>query len=139
MDSKGVNDLVLLSSFLQSEQKEKTNDTLQHITDLLTGRSTDIEKLTRNIELSSTQLKDQQISDLQLKWDNVASPTHGLSHMVKLHTDYLRELTEQENKRIQDVLYYISETKRNSANPQDITAEVFHLAADHQKGCHNLV
>ena len=99
------------------------NNTLRHLTDILTGRSTDIDKLTHNIELSSLQHKDKQISDLQLAWDNVAFPTHGLSHMVKLHTDYLCELTEQENKRIQDVLYYVLETKRTSPNPQDITAQ----------------
>ena len=43
--------------------------------------------------------------------------------MVKLHTDYLRELNEAENKEIQDVLYYVSETKRTSPKPQDVTVE----------------
>ena len=58
------NDLVLLSSFLQNQQQEKNNETLTNIHQILTGKSTDTSLLTRNLELSMSELKEQQLSYL---------------------------------------------------------------------------
>ena len=61
-------DFILLSSFLQNEQVEKNNATLRNIHALLTGKSSDNSILTKNLELSVSELKERQLDLLKTLW-----------------------------------------------------------------------
>ena len=50
-------DLVLLSSFLQNQNAEKQNKTLRLIHDIVTGAQQDKSLLTKDLELSLSELK----------------------------------------------------------------------------------
>ena len=57
-------DLVLLASFLQNQQAEKQNSTLRLIHDIVTGAQLDKSLLTKDLELSLSELKERQLDDL---------------------------------------------------------------------------
>ena len=94
------NDLILLSSFLQNQQQEKNNETLRNIHQILTGATRDISLLTICLELSASELKEQQLSDLKLLWSNTPFPAQTIGHMVRIHSAYTDELLQQENVRL---------------------------------------
>ena len=91
------NDLILLSSFLQNEQVEKNNATLRNIHQLLTGASTDYSILTKNLELSVSELKERQLDNLKTLWNDTAFPSQTISLMVRIHSAYTDKLILQEN------------------------------------------
>ena len=113
------NDLVLLSSFLQNQQQEKNNETLRNIHQILTGKSL----LTQKLELSPSELKEQQLSDLKLLWQDTPYPAQTIGHMARIHSAYTDELLQQENIRLIQCSEFIRDEKANSATPQDVTAE----------------
>ena len=117
------NDLVLLSSFLQNEQVEKNNSTLRIIHDLFTKKSTDTSILTRNLELSLSELKERQLDQLKALWSNTVYPSQTISHMIKLHSAYTDELIVQENMRLIECAEFIKYEKLSSATPSDVNAE----------------
>ena len=92
------NDLILLSSFLQNQQQERNNETLRNIHQFLTGATQDTTLLTKNLELSATELEEKQLSDLKFLWSSTPFPAIG--HMVRLHAAYTDELLQQENVRL---------------------------------------
>ena len=93
-------DLILLSSFLQNEQTGKNNATLRNIHQLLTGKSTDSSILTKNLELSVSELKERQLDNLKTLWQDTAFPSQTIAHMVRIHDAYTDELILQENLRL---------------------------------------
>ena len=88
------NDLILLSSFLQNQQQEHNNETLRNIHQFLTGATRDTTLLTTNLELSATELKEKQLSDLKFLWSNTPFPAQTIGHMVRLHGFSARNLLE---------------------------------------------
>ena len=61
-------DLVLLASFMQNQQSEKQNSTLRLIHDIVTGIQPDKSLLTKDLELSLSELKETQLDDLKSLW-----------------------------------------------------------------------
>ena len=59
--ANGNSDLVLLSSFLQNEQAEKQNSTLRLIHDIITGTQQDKSLLTKDLELSLSELNENNL------------------------------------------------------------------------------
>ena len=116
-------DFVLLASFLQNKQSEKQNATLRLIHDIVQGTEKDKSLLTKDLELSVTELKDKQLDDLKLLWAQTHYPNQTISHMVKIHNSYTEELIVIENLRLIACAEHIKQRKENSANPHDITAE----------------
>ena len=84
------NDLVVLSSFLQNQQQEKNNETLRNIHQILTGKSL----LTQKLELSPSELKEQQLSDVKLLWQDTPYPAQIIGHMARIHSAYTDELLQ---------------------------------------------
>ena len=117
------NDLILLSSFLQNEQVEKNNSTLRNIHDLLTGKTNDNSILTKNLELSLSELKERQLDLLKTLWSNTVYPSQTISHMIRLQSAYTDELIVQENLRLIQCAEFIKEEKQSSANPSEVNAE----------------
>ena len=105
------NDLILLSSFLQNEQVEKNNSTLRNIHDLLTGKTNDNSILTKNLELSLSELKERQLDLLKTLWSNTVYPSQTISHMIRLQSAYTDELIVQENLRLIQCAEFIKEEK----------------------------
>ena len=116
-------DFVLLASFLQNKQSEKQNATLRLIHDIVQGTEKDKSLLTKDLELSVTELKDKQLDDLKSLWAQTHYPNQTISHMVKIHNSYTEELVVIENLRLIACAEHIKQRKDNSANPHDITAE----------------
>ena len=116
-------DLILLSSFLQNEQVEKNNATLRNIHDLLRGASSDNSILTKNLELSVSELKEAQLTNLKTLWSNTAFPSQTISHMVRIHSAYTDELIMQENLRLIQCAEFIKQEKNNANTPSDVNAE----------------
>ena len=81
-------DFALLASFLANKQSEKQNQTLRLIHDIVQGTETDKSKLTKDLELSVTELKDKQLQDLRMLWAKTSYPKQTISHMVKMHNTY---------------------------------------------------
>ena len=65
-------DLVLYASFLQNRQQEKSNKNFRLIKDLISGTG-DPTALTKNLELSLTELKDAQLASLRELWEKPAT------------------------------------------------------------------
>ena len=108
-----------MSSFLQNPQQEKNNSTLRNIQQILTGKSTDTSILTKNLELSASELKEQQLDDLKLLWLDTPFPSQTIAHMVRIHAAYTDELMQQENIRLIQCAEFIRD-----ATPQDVTTEL---------------
>ena len=119
--------LILLSSFLQNEQVEKNNSTLRNIHDLLTGASSDNSILTKNLELSVSELKEAQLDNLKTLWSNTAFPSQTISHMVRIYSAYTDELIMQENLRLIQCAEFIKQEKNNANTPSDVNAESLEL------------
>ena len=115
--------MVLLSSFLHNEQQEKQNSTLRIIHDILTGTQQDKSLLTKDLELSLSELKEKQLDELKTLWGNTVYPSQTISHMIKLHSSYTDELIVTENLRLIECAEYIKYEKANSLNPSDVNAE----------------
>ena len=93
------NDLVLYASFLQNRQQEKSNKNFRLVQELLTGNG-DPTALTKNLELSLTELKDKQLASLRQLWDETSYPALTIADFIRYHVMYLDELCELENKRL---------------------------------------
>ena len=116
-------DLVLYASFLQNRQQEKSNKSFRLVQDLLTGKG-DASLLTKNLELSLTELKDAQLDDLRDLWNNTSYPSLTIADFIKYHNVYTAELIELENKRLlANSNYWIDEKNRAGANQLYVTAE----------------
>ena len=116
-------DFVLLASFLANKQSEKQNSTLRLIHDIVQGTEKDKSLLTKDLELSVTEVKDKQLDELKALWSQTNYPTQTISHMVKLHNSYLEELMVIENLRLFACAEHIKARKENSQNPNSVTAE----------------
>ena len=121
--ANGTSDLVLLSSCMQNQQAEKQNTTLRLIHDIITGTQQDKSLLTKDLELSLSELKEKQLDELKALWGDTAYPSQTISHMIKLHSSYTDELVVTENLHLIACAEHIRYMKSQSANPQDITAE----------------
>ena len=75
-------DKVLLSSFLQNQNAEKQNKTLHLIHDIVKGAQKDKSLLTKDLELSLTELKEKQLDDLKTLWEETQYPNQTISHMI---------------------------------------------------------
>ena len=103
-------EFVLLASYLQNQQAEKHNRQFRLLNDVLEGKQNRTE-LKKNLELSTTELKDKQLDDIRKLWSDVTYPTCDVSHMISIHNEYVNEQQDLENKRIADQAEYIrSET-----------------------------
>jgi hypothetical protein len=117
-------DFALLASFLANKQSEKQNQTLRLIHDIVQGTETDKSKLTKDLELSVTELKDKQLQDLRMLWSKTSYPKQTISHMVKMHNTYTEEMHRQENNRLNSCADHIRIRKETTqGNPNDINAE----------------
>ena len=92
-------DLVLYASFLQNRQQEKSNKNFWLVHDLFNGTG-DASLITKNLELSLTELKDAQLQDLRELWDNTSFSALTIADFIKYHNAYTEELIELENKRL---------------------------------------
>ena len=120
-------DLVLYASFLQNRQQEKSNKSFRLVHDLFKGKG-DPDLLTKNLELSLTELKDAQLDDLRDLWNNTVYPSLTIADFIKYHNVYTEELIDLENKRLQANANHIREEKiRQGLNHQHITAETLGL------------
>ena len=70
-------DLVLLASFLQNQQQEKANKSFRLVHDLFNGKG-DPSLLTKNLELSLSELKDAQLENLRDVWHHTVYPSQSL-------------------------------------------------------------
>ena len=117
-------DFALLASFLANKQSEKQNQTLRLIHDIVTGSETDKSKLTKDLELSVTELKEKHLEDLRILWSKTSYPKQTVSHMVKMHNTYTEEMHRQENVRLNTCAAHIRHKKEmTGGNPNDINAE----------------
>jgi hypothetical protein len=116
-------DLVLLSSFLQNQNAEKQNKTLRLIHGIVTGAQKDKSLLTKDLELSLTELKEKQLDDLKTLWEETQYPNQTISHMIKLHSSYTDELIVMENLRLIACSDHIQYQKNQAVNPQNVNAE----------------
>ena len=116
-------DTVLLSSYLQTLQQERTNQILTQLQQTLTSPNPDYASITKDIQLSHAQLKKKQIDDLKTRWKNIKIPIHSKASIVKLHTQYINEINEEENKRLSNLAVYISNKKAASRTPNQINAD----------------
>ena len=116
-------DLVLLASFLQNQQAEKQNSTLRLIHDIVTGAQKDKSLLTKDLDLSLSELKEKQLDDLKSLWGNTQYPNQTISHMIKIHNSYTDELIVTENLRLIACADHIKEMKSVNVNPNDVNAE----------------
>ena len=73
--ANGNSELVLLSSFMQNQQAEKQNTTLRLIHDIITGTQQDKSLLTKDLELSLSELKEKQLDELKALWGDTAYPS----------------------------------------------------------------
>ena len=120
---------------MQNQQQERNNETLRNIHQFLTGATRDTTLLTTNLELSATELKEKQLSDLKFLWSNTPFPAQRIGHMVRLHGAYTDELAQQENVRLLQCAEFIRNEKANSGTPQDITPESTRLGYIVTRGC----
>ena len=79
--------------------------------------------LTIFLELSASELKEQQLSDLKLLWSDTPFHAQTIGHMVRIHSAYTDELMQQENVRLIQCAEFIRDEKANSATTQDVTAK----------------
>jgi hypothetical protein len=120
-------DLVLLSSFLQNQNAEKQNNTFRLIHDIVTGAQKDKSLLTKDLELSLSELKERQLDDLKSLWGDTQYPNQTISHMIKLHSSYTDKLIVIENLRLIAYSDQIQQMKSQAANPHDDNAESWEL------------
>ena len=111
-------DFALLASFLANKQSEKQNQTLRLIHDIVTGSEKDKSKLTKDLELSVTELKDKQLQDLRILWSRTSYPKQTISHMVKMHYTYTEEMHRQENVRLNTCAEHIRKRKKQQQGIQ---------------------
>ena len=117
------NDLVLYASFLQNRQQEKSNKNFRLVQELLTGNG-DPTALTKNLELSLTELKDKQLASLRQLWVETSYPALTIADFIRYHVMYLDELCELENKRLlANSNFLMDEKHRAGHNHHDVTAE----------------
>ena len=121
-------DLVLYASFLQNRLQEKSNKNFRLIKDLITGTGNPND-LTKNLELSLSELKEAQLASLKELWDQTSYPTLQIADYIRYHTMYSEEMQEMENRRILANCLYLQEQK-NLAGPDhsDVTAESLGLS-----------
>ena len=86
-------DLVLYASFLQNRQQEKSNKNFRLIKDLISGTG-DPTALTKNLELSLTELKDAQLASLRELWEETSYPSLQVADYIRYHVMYTEELWE---------------------------------------------
>ena len=116
--------LVLYASFIQNRQQERTNKSFRLIKDLITNKG-DPEALTKNLELSQTELKEKQLTSLKQAWQETTYPALTISDFVRYHTMYQTELLDLENIRLLANNNYLLQ-KKQEAGPQrahEVTAE----------------
>ena len=92
-------DLVLYASFLQNRQQEKSNKNFRLVQDLLAGTGDPL-ALTKNLELSLTELKDTQLASFRQLWEETSYPALTIADFIRYHVMYTEELWELENKRL---------------------------------------
>ena len=121
-------DLVLYASFLQNRQQEKSNKNFRLIKDLIEKKG-DASALTKNLELSLSELKEAQLSSLKDLWDQTSYPTLQISDHIRYHAMYSEEMQELENRRILANCLYLQDQK-TLAGPDhaDVTAESLGLS-----------
>ena len=110
MAAKETNDFVLLASFLTNAQNEKQNKNIKLLHEIVQGNR-NASELTKDIELSSTELKELQLSNIKQLWAETTYPTQDVSHMIKLHAAYIKEAYELENKRLYEQAGHIQYAK----------------------------
>ena len=116
-------DLVLYASFLQNKQQEQSNRNFRLVQDLFTGKG-DVSLLTKNLELSLTELKNAQLDDLRDLWSNTVYPSLTVADFIKYHNVYTEELIDLENKRLlSNSTYLLDEKAAAGVNHSDVTAE----------------
>ena len=108
--------LVLYASFIQNRQQERTNKSFRLIKDLITNKG-DPEALTKNLELSQTELKEKQLTSLKQAWEETTYPALTISDFVRYHTMYQTELLDLENIRLLANNNYLLQ-KKQEAGPQ---------------------
>ena len=121
-------DLVLYASFLQNRQQEKSNKNFRLIKDLIEKKG-DASALTKNLELSLSELKEAQLASLKDLWDQTSYPTLQISDHIRYHAMYSEEMQELENRRILANCLYLQDQK-TLAGPDhaDVTAESLGLS-----------
>jgi hypothetical protein len=102
---------VLLASFLQNQQQEKANKSFRLVHDLFNGKGNS-SLLTKNLELSLSELKDAQLDNLRDLWHHTVYPSLTIADFIKYHNAYTEDLIDLENKRLQACANYIKEEKR---------------------------
>jgi hypothetical protein len=116
-------DLVLYASFLQNKQQEQSNRNFRLVQDLFTGKG-DVSLLTKNLELSLTELKNAQLDDLRELWSNTVYPSLTVADFIKYHNVYTEELIDLENRRLLSNSTYLSNEKAAAGvNHADVTAD----------------
>ena len=116
-------DLVLYASFLQNRQQEKSNKNFRLIKDLISGTG-DPTALTKNLELSLTELKDAQLASLRELWEETSYPSLQVADYIRYHVMYTEELWELENKRLLANSNFLQDQKRQAGpDHADVTSE----------------
>ena len=121
MAAQNPNDFVLLASYLTNQQSEKQNKTIRLLHDVLKGNKPSSD-LNKNLELSITELKDLQLSEIKLLWAETTFPKQDVAHMIKVHNTFVNEAIEIENKRISDQAEHIR-SEKILQRPTDVNAE----------------
>ena len=120
--------LVLYASFMQNRQQEKSNKNFRLIQDLLFGNGDPL-ALTKNLELSQTELKDSQLASLKQIWDETSYPSLTIADFIRYHVMYQAEIWEMENKRLLANANYLIEQKQiTGALAHEVTAESLGLS-----------
>ena len=116
-------DLVLYASFLQNRQQEKSNKNFRLIKDLIAGTG-DPNALTKNLELSLSELKEAQLASLRELWEQTSYPALQIADYIRYHTMYSEEIQEMENKRLLANSNYLQEQKNLAGHDHsEVTAE----------------
>ena len=79
--------------------------------------------MTKDLELSLSELKEKQLDQLKSHWSNTVYPSQTISHMIKLNSSYTDELIVTENLCLIECAEYIKYEKTRSLNPSDVNAE----------------
>ena len=121
------NDFVLLASFLAQEQKQKQNNTIRLLNDIVQGK-TDRSLLTKDLEYSLHELKEQQLTEIKLLWSQTSYPTQTIAHMVKVHNSFMEDSIDIETKRLVEAAEVVRSEKLRSATPEKVSAESLGLS-----------